>query len=207
MRGNLFCFFSPTQRQRDPNPHCTHWQSPTSQRLNRSQLLKRFVVREDQNELNAFLDQFKQQQHNTNTLSPSGIEARIKPIDLNKIITLRIEAVVTELSHDRPSIIAIVANNITHEKEQQERINHLAFFDTLTGLRNRFSFEQELNNAEAGLQRKDYRLAIFTLDVNNFKFLKLRCAEGPLHGRRNPFPPRNPEPSRPRAPPKPNCSC
>ena len=44
---------------------------------------------------------------------------------------------------------AIVANNITHEKEQQERINHLAFFDTLTGLRNRFSFEQELNNAEA----------------------------------------------------------
>ena len=142
-----------------------------SQRLNRSQLLKHFAVKEDQDELNAFLDQFKQQQHNTNTLSPSGIEARIKPIDLNKIITLRIEAVVTELSHDRPSIIAIVANNITHEKEQQERINHLAFFDTLTGLRNRFSFEQELNNAEAGLQRKDYRLAIFTLDVDNFKFL------------------------------------
>ena len=63
-----------------------------SQRLNRSQLLKHFVVKEDQDELNAFLDQFKQQQHNTNTntntLSPSGIEARIKPIDLNKIITL-----------------------------------------------------------------------------------------------------------------------
>jgi hypothetical protein len=28
--GNLLCF-SPTHKKKKPHPHCTHWQSPTSQ--------------------------------------------------------------------------------------------------------------------------------------------------------------------------------
>ena len=132
---------------------------------------KRWVIKEDQEKLKLFLDNFKQVNYNTKSIKVSGIELRIIPIDSKKILTLKIEAVVTESIDNQSSVVAIVANNVTHDKEQQERINHLAFYDTLTGLRNRFSFSEELKNAENGLNRNEYRLAIFAIDVDNFKFL------------------------------------
>lgn len=130
---------------------------------------QRFIVDKNREHFNQFLDGFKEKALGTNIVT--GIELQIKPIGTTKILTLALEAVVTETVNEQPSVIAIVANNITHEKEQQERINHLAFYDTLTGLRNRFSFEEELKKAEAGLGRHDYRLVIFAIDIDNFKFL------------------------------------
>lgn len=129
------------------------------------------VIKKDQEKFNLFLDNLRQAKWREKSIEVAGIEIRIKPIGSTKILNLKIEAVITELIDHQASSVAIVANNITHEKEQQKRINHLAFYDTLTGLRNRFSFSEELKSAEADIKRNEYRLAIFALDVDNFKFL------------------------------------
>lgn len=129
-----------------------------------------FVVKEDQERYQNFLKSIKQELRSGNATFNSA-EVRIKPLGQENVQTLQIEAVITEAIEQRPTNVALIANNITHEKEQQRRINHLAFYDTLTGLRNRFSVEEELQVAEAGLKRKDYRLAIFAIDIDKFKFL------------------------------------
>lgn len=132
---------------------------------------KYFIIKQDYKKFHFFLDNIRQKTGRAHLPKVSGIEVRIKPIGSTKIQTLKVEAVVTKNVNNQPSVIALVANNITRAKEQQQRINHLAFYDTLTGLRNRFSFEEELKNAVNGLNRNEYRLAIFAIDIDNFKFL------------------------------------
>ena len=132
---------------------------------------KYFIIKDDYQKFHFFLDTIKRKTGRPHLPEVSGIEVRIKPIGSEKIQTLKVEAVVTKSVNNEPSVIALVANNITRAKEQQQRINHLAFYDTLTGLRNRFSFEEELKNAVNGLNRNEYRLAIFAIDIDNFKFL------------------------------------
>ena len=142
-----------------------------SQNLTLNQYWQHLVINEDQEKLYSFLDRIRNKKWENDLTEASGIELRIKPINSKKILTLKIEVVVTEIINNKASVVAIVANNITHDKEQQERINHLAFYDTLTGLRNRFSFSEELKISEYGLKRNEYRLAIYAIDIDNFKFL------------------------------------
>ena len=51
----------------------------------------------------------------------------------------------------------------------QEKINHLAHFDTLTGLPNRALFRQRLAEAMARARRNEKLLALMFLDLDNFK--------------------------------------
>jgi len=142
-----------------------------SSSLTINQYWQQLVINADQEKLNFFLDKIRRKKWGNKSIDVSGIELRIKPNNSKKILTLKIEAVATEIIDNKASTIAIVANNITHDKEQQERINHLAFYDTLTGLRNRFSFSEQLKISEYGLKRNEYRLAIYAIDIDNFKFL------------------------------------
>src|SRR5205807_2148781 len=54
-------------------------------------------------------------------------------------------------------------------KEAQERIQYLATHDVLTGLPNRVTFGQLLDNAVNGARRYDRRFAAMFVDLDSFK--------------------------------------
>ncbi len=58
--------------------------------------------------------------------------------------------------------------DITEQRQQEERIRHLARHDALTQLPNRVQFLEEMAAAEPGLDRGD-RLAVLCIDLDHFK--------------------------------------
>lgn len=141
------------------------------QNLVLEEYLQELVTIKDRVKLNSFLDNLRQENWGKESVAMPGIELQILPINSKSALTLKIEAIITEMVNNKPFSVAIVANNITHDKEQQRRINRLAFYDTLTGLRNRFSFSEEIKNAEKECRQNKYRVAVFAIDIDNFKFL------------------------------------
>ncbi len=61
-----------------------------------------------------------------------------------------------------------VASNITERKKAEERIRYLTFHDSLTGLYNRFFFQEELKRLDTPRQLP---LSIIMADVNNLKLM------------------------------------
>ncbi|MDF2546026.1 MAG: hypothetical protein K0R93_924 [Anaerosolibacter sp.] len=62
-----------------------------------------------------------------------------------------------------------VFNDITENIRKEEHIKHLAYFDALTGLPNRFLFGDRLNLAITHAQHHKHMLAVMVLDVDRFK--------------------------------------
>jgi len=62
-----------------------------------------------------------------------------------------------------------IQNDITQKKEHEELINNLAYYDALTKLPNRPHFEDHCNNRIAAAKRKNQKLALFYIDLDNFK--------------------------------------
>ena len=58
--------------------------------------------------------------------------------------------------------------DITEQRQHEERIRHLARHDALTQLPNRVQFLEEMAAAEPGLERGD-RLAVLCIDLDHFK--------------------------------------
>ena len=69
-----------------------------------------------------------------------------------------------QLSH----YVALFAD-ITHLKESEARLEHLAHFDPLTDLPNRLLFHSRLEHALEQARRHGHRLAILFLDLDHFK--------------------------------------
>ena len=61
--------------------------------------------------------------------------------------------------------------DLTHLKQQEQEIEHLAFYDQLTGLPNRILLQDRLLHATAFCGRNGRIGAVLTLDVDNFKTL------------------------------------
>jgi len=59
--------------------------------------------------------------------------------------------------------------DITERKADAERIEHLAFYDPLTGLANRALFNDRLTQELAAAERNDRQLALLYLDLDRFK--------------------------------------
>lgn len=64
-----------------------------------------------------------------------------------------------------------ISNEITDKKEQEERIRHLAYYDTLTGLPNRALFIDRLEHALERNKRHRQKLAVVFLDLDRFKVI------------------------------------
>ena len=62
-----------------------------------------------------------------------------------------------------------IADDITENKENQSRIEYLAYHDALTGLPNRLLAADRLEQAIAHAHRMDGRMAIMLLDLDDFK--------------------------------------
>lgn len=64
-----------------------------------------------------------------------------------------------------------VSREITEQKLADERIQHLATHDSLTGLPNRVMFNQLLRNAIPSAQRTRQRFAVLFIDLDRFKLI------------------------------------
>ncbi len=64
---------------------------------------------------------------------------------------------------------ASLINDITANKAKEEKINYLAFRDSLTGLYNRAMFSDRLNLELAKAKRKNQLVAVLFIDLDEFK--------------------------------------
>jgi len=62
-----------------------------------------------------------------------------------------------------------VSQDITERKHQEEEARYLAYNDTLTGLPNRRLLDDRLRQALLLAQRRDSRVALLVVDLDNFK--------------------------------------
>jgi diguanylate cyclase (GGDEF)-like protein len=72
---------------------------------------------------------------------------------------------------DDDSRFIVILRNITESKLAAREIEHLAFYDTLTGLPNRRLLLDRLNHAIAAAARRQRLCALLFLDLDNFKTL------------------------------------
>ncbi len=70
---------------------------------------------------------------------------------------------------DMPSHYVAVFSDISDRKADEERMQHLAHFDALTGLPNRALFSDRLHQAVAKARRDRTRMALMFLDLDKFK--------------------------------------
>jgi diguanylate cyclase (GGDEF)-like protein/PAS domain S-box-containing protein len=83
---------------------------------------------------------------------------------------LRVETVVTDLTHD-PNVEGLVLNtrDITERKNFEEQLSHQAFHDSVTGLANRALFQNRVAHALERCARTDAGVSILFLDLDDFK--------------------------------------
>ena len=68
-----------------------------------------------------------------------------------------------------PGRFAVIFTDISDRKLAEERLNHLAHYDSLTGLPNRFLFTDRLGQALARARRQHSAAALLFLDLDGFK--------------------------------------
>jgi len=68
-----------------------------------------------------------------------------------------------------PEAVTVVSKDITEHRKTEEQVRYLAYFDSLTGLPNRFFFKELLDRALSHAERHKLILATLFLDVDNFK--------------------------------------
>ena len=78
---------------------------------------------------------------------------------------------ISPIFDDKKNILHFLSNSedITLRKEYEERIHHLAHYDALTGLLNRFSLHDFMDSTLAKALRDNTQLAVLFLDLDNFK--------------------------------------
>jgi len=72
---------------------------------------------------------------------------------------------------DIPAVGGIIVNtrDVTERRAIQERIQHLAFHDALTGLPNRSLMQDRISQAVVRAERSNHRIAVMFIDIDNFK--------------------------------------
>ncbi|WP_338034479.1 EAL domain-containing protein [Herbaspirillum rhizosphaerae] len=66
-------------------------------------------------------------------------------------------------------VVADLASVAIESRKAEERIRHLAHYDELTGLPNRFLCTQHISNAIAHAEHRDGQVAVFLMDLDRFK--------------------------------------
>lgn len=116
---------------------------------------------------NEFYQLFKKEDREViSTKSGKIFERKIKINDKYRIMEVHKEPIVDEFQ--RVIGIVVLIRDITKLRKYQENIERLAYTDQLTGLNNRRSLYEYINNS---LQEKNKCLTILFVDLDNFKRL------------------------------------
>jgi diguanylate cyclase (GGDEF)-like protein/PAS domain S-box-containing protein len=95
-----------------------------------------------------------------------SIEFQVKRLDGK---TIDVEMASTPILYEGRFAIQIVGRDITERKKAEKTIKTMAYYDTLTGLPNRNSFRQHLNDVLTFQKTK--MLAVLFLDLDRFKII------------------------------------
>ncbi|OXM86896.1 sensor domain-containing protein [Paenibacillus rigui] len=70
-----------------------------------------------------------------------------------------------------PSGVALIARDIDKHKQLEQKLTHMAYYDSLTGLPNRRLFQDRYSQALLTAKRYQHRAAVLYLDLDDFKFI------------------------------------
>lgn len=82
---------------------------------------------------------------------------------------LPVEVRATALEYSNKPALLVQVRDITERMEHKRRLEQLAHFDPLTGLANRFLFEDRMRQAILNTRRSGGRVALLYLDLDEFK--------------------------------------
>jgi diguanylate cyclase (GGDEF)-like protein/PAS domain S-box-containing protein len=89
----------------------------------------------------------------------------------NSVRHVAIDRVVVEGADQQPKYILGVVVDVTERIESEQRIQHMAHHDALTGLANRVLFLKSVDEALARMKRHGDRFNILLLDLDQFKIV------------------------------------
>ena len=69
------------------------------------------------------------------------------------------------------SSVVVMFRDATEERKLQKRIHHMANFDNLTGLQNRYSFEKSLQQAIVNVHEENRQHVLCYIDLDQFKII------------------------------------
>jgi len=93
----------------------------------------------------------------------------IRPDGTERIVQAQAEIVPG--NDGKPDRIIGTIQDITEQRQTQERLNYLAHYDTLTGLPNRVLLQDRLSQAMVEADRRDRLVALMFLDLDRFKII------------------------------------
>jgi diguanylate cyclase (GGDEF)-like protein/PAS domain S-box-containing protein len=138
----------------------------------------------DPEDINESIEFFYQQMHNndlapvkesinnylTNTNSKLSIEFRMINKSGNLIwVNLRGQAIYNQ--KNQAIRLICVIDDITHQKDNEKKLEKLAHHDTLTGLPNRILMKDRIELSVAQASRNNHKMAVLFLDLDGFKFV------------------------------------
>ncbi|MCA1729763.1 MAG: PAS domain S-box protein [Actinobacteria bacterium] len=85
--------------------------------------------------------------------------------------SLEVEASATVVPYGEEEAVCCVLHDVTERKELERRLQHQAFYDSLTDLPNRALFLNRLSHALTQTVREEGPVAVLLLDLNHFKMV------------------------------------
>ncbi len=83
--------------------------------------------------------------------------------------TYPVEVRIQYLDTEEPAQFFAIVEDITAQKQMEDHIKQLAFYDTLTELPNRNLIKDRLQHMQAHANRQNYKFAVLFMDMDNFK--------------------------------------
>jgi len=87
-------------------------------------------------------------------------------------------ASISKLVEENGLSFTVILNDITLQKQNEERIRYLAHYDVLTGLPNRVLFNDRLEQAIAEAARRNRIVGLILLDLDRFKIINDTLGHG-----------------------------
>ncbi len=97
-----------------------------------------------------------------------GYETRHKT-RAGRVLIVQATTVLVQDEDGKVEYLLAIVRDVTEQKQAEERLIHLARFDSLTGLPNRHSFLDHVDNAIARVGRFGHRLAIMVFDLDQLQ--------------------------------------
>ncbi|MCT8137778.1 GGDEF domain-containing protein [Anaerobacillus sp. CMMVII] len=88
--------------------------------------------------------------------------------------SIYIEMLGNKISYNGKPAIMVVGIDVTARKAYQEKITHMAYHDSLTGLPNRHLYNEYLEKAMERCFQNHRLLAVMYIDLDHFKFIMIR---------------------------------